>query len=46
MKLYLFRMQTDISLPILRELVPHYLQDGGKVSPLIIVLLVLLEFHL
>lgn len=24
------QLQTDISLPILRELVPHYLQDGGK----------------
>lgn len=27
----LFRLRSEISLPIMRELVPHYLQDSGKV---------------
>lgn len=25
------RLRSEISLPIMRELVPHYLQDTGKV---------------
>jgi hypothetical protein len=25
------RLHPDVSLPVLRELVPHYLQESGKV---------------
>jgi hypothetical protein len=30
------RLLSDVSLPILRELVPHYLQESGKVCFLIL----------
>ena len=27
----LYRLRSEINLPIMRELVPHYLQDAGRV---------------
>jgi hypothetical protein len=31
MDMVLLRLRSEISLPIMRELVPHYLQDTGRV---------------
>ena len=31
MDMVLLRLRSEISLPIMKELVPHYLQDTGRV---------------